>query len=257
MTTNKKTSTSKKTKNVDRKNLHHTSIDVAKLAGVSQATVSRAFNPASRVSPDTRKKVLDAAVELNYSPDAIAKSLISNSTNIVAVIMHNPTNPFYAELLTKLSRILYNQNKQILYFYLDNLASLNDLIHRVLQYRVDGIIITSATLAENLSKLCNNFGVPVILFNRLSDDSHVKSVCCDNFQAGKDCADYFCMKGYKNFAFIGGSDEVSTSRERKRGFLSRLKERGIKNVVSYETNFTYAGAQEAFKKLMKESNVGK
>ena len=96
----------------------NTSIDVAKLAGVSQATVSRAFNPSSKMNPATRQKVLDAARELSYAPDAIARSLISNSTNIIAVIMQNTTNPFYAKVLTKLSIQLRRFGKQILYFYL-------------------------------------------------------------------------------------------------------------------------------------------
>ena len=95
---------------------HNTSIDVAKLAGVSQATVSRAFNPASKMNPSTRQRVLDAASALKYAPDAIARSLISNSTNIVAVIMQNTTNPFYATVLSKLSIRLRSMGKQILFF---------------------------------------------------------------------------------------------------------------------------------------------
>ena len=187
---------------------HNTSIDVAKLAGVSQATVSRAFNPASKMNPSTRQRVLDAASALKYAPDAIARSLISNSTNIVAVIMQNTTNPFYATVLSKLSIRLRSMGKQILFFYLDDEGHMKDLIHQILQYRVDGILITSVTLTSDLADTCVDFGVPVVLFNRYMNTPGIQAVCCDNVQAGRDCADYFFMKGYRSFAFIGGHDEA-------------------------------------------------
>lgn len=238
-----------------QKNTRNTSIDVAKLAGVSQATVSRAFNPGSKMSPDTRKKVLEAAEALKYAPDAIARSLISNSTNIVAVIMQNAMNPFYAKALTKLSIQLRSFGKQILYFYLDDIDNLHELINQVLQYRVDGIIITSVSLTSNLADICFDFGVPVVLFNRHTSSPQVQAVCCDNVQAGRDCADYFFMKGYRRFAFIGGYDKASTSHGRKTGFLTRLKERGIQDVQTYHSEFAYAEGQEAFRQLMQDMDT--
>lgn len=239
----------------NQKNTRNTSIDVAKLAGVSQATVSRAFNPSSKMSPETRRKVLDAAEALKYAPDAIARSLISNSTNIVAVIMQNAMNPFYAKALTKLSIQLRSFGKQILYFYLDDPDNLHELINQVLQYRVDGIIITSVSLTSNLADICFDFGVPVVLFNRHTSSPQVQAVCCDNVQAGRDCADYFFMKGYRKFAFIGGYDKVSTSYDRKTGFLARLKERGIEDVLVYHSEFAYEAGQEAFRQLIKDKGT--
>lgn len=233
---------------------HNTSIDVAKLAGVSQATVSRAFNPASKMNPSTRQRVLDAASALKYAPDAIARSLIS-STNIVAVIMQNTTNPFYATVLSKLSIRLRSMGKQILFFYLDDEGHMKDLIHQILQYRVDGILITSVTLTSDLADTCVDFGVPVVLFNRYMNTPGIQAVCCDNVQAGRDCADYFFMKGYRSFAFIGGHDEASTSHDRRRGFVSRLEERGIHDCPVINTPFTYEGGREGFRKLLEQEGT--
>lgn len=231
---------------------HNTSIDVAKLAGVSQATVSRAFTPNSKMTPATRQRVLDAARTLKYAPDAIARSLISNSTNIVAVIMQNTTNPFYATVLSKLSIRLRSMGKQVLYFSLDEADHMQDLIHQILQYRVDGILITSVTLTSDLADTCIDFGVPVVLFNRYMNTPGIQAVCCDNVQAGRDCADYFFMKGYRSFAFIGGYDGASTSRDRRKGFVSRLEERGIQHCPVIGTAFTYEGGKEGFRQLLKQ-----
>lgn len=238
-----------------QKNTRNTSVDVAKLAGVSQATVSRAFNPSSKMSDATRKKVLEAAKTLKYAPDAIARSLISNSTNIIAVIMQNTSNPFYATVLAKLSIQLRTFGKQVLYFYLDkpdNPDNLNQIINQVLQYRVDGIIITSVSLTSDLANTCVHFGIPVVLFNRHINSSQIQAVCCDNVQAGRDCADYFFMKGYRKFAFLGGFDIASTSHDRKSGFLLRLKERGIQDVVVYDSSFTYDAGYQTFDQLMQD-----
>lgn len=231
----------------------NTSIDVAKLAGVSQATVSRAFNPSFKMNPATRQKVFDAAQALNYAPDAIARSLISNSTNMIAVIMQNTINPFYAKVLAKLSVQLRKFGKQILYFYLDDPDNLQQMINQVLQYRVDGILITSVNLSSTIADTCVNFGIPVILFNRQINNPRIRAVCCDNLQAGRDCADYFVMKGYQKFAFVGGFDTASTTQNRKEGFLTRLKERGFGHVMVYPSDYTYQAGQLAFHRIMKEN----
>ena len=124
---------------------------------------------------------------------------------------------------------------------------MKDLIHQILQYRVDGILITSVTLTSDLADTCVDFGVPVVLFNRYMNTPGIQAVCCDNVQAGRDCADYFFMKGYRSFAFIGGHDEASTSHDRRRGFVSRLEERGIYDCSVINTPFTYEGGRDGFR----------
>ncbi len=169
--------------------------------------------------------------------------------------MQNTTNPFYATVLSKLSIRLRSMGKQILFFYLDDEGHMKDLIHQILQYRVDGILITSVTLTSDLADTCVDFGVPVVLFNRYMNTPGIQAVCCDNVQAGRDCADYFFMKGYRSFAFIGGHDEASTSHDRRRGFVSRLEERGIHDCPVINTPFTYEGGREGFRKLLEQEGT--
>ena len=89
----------------------HTSSDVARLAGVSQATVSRAFNNPAYVTLETRNRILDAARRLNYTPNAIAKSLVSQRTNLIGLIMADIANPFYTGLMDRLSEALVAQGR--------------------------------------------------------------------------------------------------------------------------------------------------
>ena len=236
------------------KKVRSTSIDVAKLAGVSQASVSRAFDPASKMRSETREKILLASKQLKYTPDAIAKSMISNSTNIIAIIMQDVVNPFYSKILKEFSLHLRKYGKQLLYFYLDSPDNLHNMIYQALQYRVDGIIITSITLTSEIIDTFVDYKVPVVLFNRYVDIPQIQAVCCDNMQAGRECADYFFSKGYRNFAFVGGSDEALTSHDRRNGFLSRLNERGIHDVITINTDFTYASGYQAFHELAKDGS---
>lgn len=221
-----------------------TSIDVARLAGVSQATVSRAFSPDSKILPSTREKVLAAARALKYTPDAIARSLISNSSNMVGVIMQNFNSPFYPKILSEISTHLQKFGKQILFFYSNTEDTMQRLISQILQYRVDGIIITSAILSSELAENCAALGIPVVLFNRYTTNLNVQAVCCDNIQAGRDCADYLLQKGYRRFGYVASSENASTSLDRQKGFLDRLREHGILDCPVYQSDFSYeAGAQ--------------
>lgn len=92
-----------------------TSIDVAKLAGVSQPTVSRAFDPSSSVAPETRERVLNAAQELGYQPNVIARSLSTRRSNIVGIVRANMANSlFYPAVLEQITERLQKVGKQVL-----------------------------------------------------------------------------------------------------------------------------------------------
>lgn len=227
-----------------------TSIEVAKRAGVSQATVSRAFNPNFKMQDKTRQKVFDAAKELNYTPDAIARSMSSNRTNIIAIIMKNPTNPFYAKILTSFSSAFQKYNQQILFFNLENEKNSNLVMQQVLQYRVDAILLTASPIYFDWIDDCAQYNIPVLLFNRYANNRNVTAVCCDNVEAGRHCANYLVKKGYRKFAYIGSIEDVSTSIDRQKGFLDRLREQGFSDSDTYKCAFSYEAGQEIMRKIL-------
>src|SRR5690242_11814670 len=89
---------------------------IAALLGVSQSTISRAFTPDASISPEMRKRVLEVASEHGYQPNAIARSLINGRSNIVGIVISNPTNPYYPEVLAQFSRQLRDHGMQSLLF---------------------------------------------------------------------------------------------------------------------------------------------
>ena len=136
-----------------------TSTQVANLAGVSQSTVSRSYLPESPVTEKTRQKVFEVAKQLGYQPNAMARSLITRRSNMVGIVISNvTTNPFYPEVLDLLSRKFQENGQKVMLFVVHRDQSLDDILPQLLEYQVDGIIITAATLSSEMSYQCERRG---------------------------------------------------------------------------------------------------
>jgi len=226
-------------------------IDVARLAGVSQAAVSRTFTPGASVSAETRDKVMAAAEELGYRPNAIARSLIQKSTNIIGLVVMRFTNPFYARVIRDFTRSLQDLGYWTLLLNIAQNKELEEALPMALQYQVDGLIITSATLSSKMAEECARSGTPVVLFNRYTSNSHTNMVRCDNVDGGRIVADALLDAGYQRLAFIAGEESASTNRDREFGFSSRLKERGVNTYIRESAgDYSYELGYQAAERLL-------
>lgn len=238
----------------DRNGKRSSSRDVARLAGVSQATVSRVFTPGSRVSEDKRKKVLKAAKDLHYQPSVIARSLIQQSTKIIGIVVRNFWNVFYMRALELFTENLQKMGYSTMLFNISGDQSVEDTLPIALQYQVDGLIITSATLSSPLVEGCSHYDTPIVLFNRVNEaaDAEVSSVCCDNVEAGQVVADYLVNRGHRKIAFISGDPSSSTNRDREQGFLDRLSIRGLTLFARDMGDFSYLSGIEAARRMLSD-----
>lgn len=227
------------------------SVEVAQLAGVSQATVSRVFSAATNVSPETRARVLAAARKLGYRPNAIARSLNQQSTRIIGIVLIRFMNPFYARLLQEFTSRLQGLGYWTLLLNVQNGAELEEVLPMALQYQVDGIIITSALLSSQLADECARLGTPVVLFNRYSLDTKVHAVCCDNVAGGRMVADALLDAGHSRIAYIAGEPGSSTNRDREMGFTERLNERGMSLYARAGGDYTYESGYQAAQELLR------
>jgi DNA-binding LacI/PurR family transcriptional regulator len=224
-----------------------TSFDVAALAGVSQSAVSRTFNPGSSIAEATRQRVMEAARKLNYVPNSIASSLTTKRTNIVALILGNMANPFYVHVLHAFSKRLQEMGRQVLTFTVESGGDSDEAIMRVLQYQIDGVILTAAQLSTRMTSICHERGIPIVLFNRYIPGSDASGVRCDNVAGGRLLAEAFLAAGARSFAMISGDPKGTTSQDRVRGFVERLLEGGIPrgNIEQAEGYSSYEGAARA------------
>lgn len=224
-------------------------IEVAKRAGVSQSTVSRVFTPGASVSEKARRRVLETAKELGYRPNALARGLITNKTNIIGLVMREIQNPFYPEILEKFTKGLRTRGYQVLFVYAEKDELQHDDISQCLEYNVEGLIVTDALLSSKLVSHFTENNIPVLLFNRYAKDFSGHVVCCDNYSAGKKIGEYLVEKGHRQFAYIAGDTNTSTSRDRERGFREALCQKGMETKVE-AGNYTYEGGYQAALRLL-------
>jgi DNA-binding LacI/PurR family transcriptional regulator len=210
----------------DRKKPAVTSVDVAIRAKVSQSAVSRTFTPGASVSAKTREKVMKAASELGYRPNALARAVISGRSRLIAILVAYLENQFYPIVLEELARSLQSRGYQILLFITDP-GGQDEVVRRILQYQVQGILMASATMSSNLAKECAQTGIPVVMLNRYVATASASSVTSDNIGGGELVAEFLVRAGHEHIAYIAGSEDSSTNRDREAGFYKRLAEHGV------------------------------
>ena len=203
---------------------------MARLAGVSQSAVSRAYTPGASVSEPMRRKIMEAAEKLGYRRNVVAANAAGPQPNLIGVVMGEITNPFYPEVLELLLDRLESTGYRILLKHCKGAHMADEAVKEVLRYKVRGAIITSAIISTELAQHCGQADIPVVLFNRHIQDVNVTSVCCDNVDAGRMVANLLLDNGFKRPAFVSGNAEANTNSDRQKGFLDRLSERGIWNV---------------------------
>ncbi|MEM6741984.1 MAG: LacI family DNA-binding transcriptional regulator [Pseudomonadota bacterium] len=203
-----------------------TSVDVARHVGVSQSAVSRAFAPGPKhrgVSPETRARILAAADELGYRPNAMARSLVGQRSRIIAVLFSYLDNPFYAIALEKLCLALQAEGYHALVVMMpDTIEGTERTVSDLLGYQVDGIITASVELPSRLCLYCRDEGIPVVMFNRVQDDPTLASVTTDNVAGGRLAARKLVEDGHTRIALLAGWERASTNRDREFGFRAEL-----------------------------------
>lgn len=223
--------------------------DLAQRLGVATSTVTRAFDAQSRISAKLRERILALADELGYRPNAIARSLNQRKTGIVALVMGDMANPFYPTLLEAFSLKLRQTGRQLLLFVVPPGGDADELMPQLLQYQVDGIVVTAAKLSSHMAHLCARKGVAVVFMNRRVDDPTVWSVCCDNERMAAEVADYLVRQQRRACAFVCGDPNISTTADRLRGFEQGLALHGQRLVACVAGGYTYEGGREAAARL--------
>ncbi len=228
-----------------------TSTDVARLAGVSQSAVSRVFTPGASVSKKTQEKVRQAAADLGYRPNVLARAVVSGKSRIVGLVVAYLENYFYPEAVELLSTSLQQRGYHVMMFMTSQTAeNLDDVLEEILDYQVDGIVLASVSMSSDIALRCQAAGVPVVLFNRSLEMPGVSAVTSDNFAGGKKLAEFLVAGGHQKIGYIAGWEGASTQRDREAGFLSVLAEANIplhsREVGNYRSDEATEAARRMF-----------
>lgn len=203
--------------------------DVARLAGVSPMTVSRAFKRDGSVSDATRQSILDAADQLGYVFDSTASNLRSQRTDFVAVTVPSINNANFAETLRGLTEGLKERGLQILLGYTNyDMAEEERLVEQLLRRRPEAIVVTGGKHTDRCRRLLENAAIPVVETWDLPPRPIGHVVGFSNADAVRGMVDHFVARGLTRIAFIGGdADRDTRGTDRRAGFIAAMNAHGL------------------------------
>ncbi|BCP52280.1 transcriptional regulator [Kaistia sp. 32K] len=223
-----------------------TSRELAKLAGVSSATISRAFSPDSRIGSATRDRILSVAREHGYQPNAIARSLNNQRSRLVALVVNAIGNPCEAEDLQLLVHRL--QDRQLLPILLccaDHEDRLQ-LIRLASTYQVDHVVVFSDTVSMQDAVDIFHTTRPIIVSSEPLDNADVSHIRIDGSEAADQLIDKIVRDGRRRFGYISGTATSWIDKKRRAWFADALEKRDLAFVAEASGDYSYdAGFKEA------------
>jgi LacI family transcriptional regulator, galactose operon repressor len=200
-----------------------TSYDVARLAGVTQPTVSRAMR-GERIAGPTRQRVLAAAEKLGYVPSDLGRSLATRRTNRVAFVVEDLTNPFYLWLLLTFERHLAGAGLDVAVI---RHTTDDAVLEQLGPGGTDGVALVSLRLGSALPRTLRKRGIPAVAIHRETQGSGLDTCVSDNRQGARLVAERLLRLGHRRIGMVAGPSDTSTGRDRSAGFRDALAEAGI------------------------------
>ena len=179
--------------------------DVAKTARVSTATVSAVINDSSYVSPELRARVVLAIGELGYAPSLVARNLRSGRSQLVALVVANLTNPFYARIVTAAEAAVAAWGFSLVLFNSDEKPDTEKrILSRIKTLGCDGVVLVPVGSAEAYQRKNFQFEMPMVLLGRSVEDGSWDTITIDNQSAGRQATNYLLDLGHQHIGSITG-----------------------------------------------------
>jgi LacI family transcriptional regulator len=234
---------------------------IANAIGVSSATVSRVINNSGYVKDETRQKVLKVIKEYNYIPSAVARSLSTQDTSNIGVIIPDIENPFFSSVIRGISDNAEKNNYNILFFGTNETAATeHSFLKTVQSQRLKGVIITPVSefdmeTRDYLMRL-DSTGIPVVLVDRDIKDTNFDGVFLDNVQSTYEGVEALIKAGHKRIAIITGPHTSKPGKERLLGYKKAMKAYKLKVPPEYiaQGDFKAAKAYSKTEELLSLPN---
>lgn len=225
---------------------------ISRLAGVSPSTVSRALKGDPRISEKTRAVVAALAAEHGYTPNAMARGLVTRTSGVVGIVLGDLKNPFYAELFESLHERLAAIGKYPMLLHVGGETLDSEGIKPIQQYQMDGCIIAAARLSSKAAATCATNQLPMVMINRVAR-IHSCTVSCDNYAGGVMAGELLIRAKHQRIAFIAGREDTSTSEDRESGLRRALRKAALDLAGWSRGHYTYEGGFAAAEELLATS----
>lgn len=204
--------------------------DIAKALGLSTSTVSRALRGGYEISQETRRIVLEYAEKINYSPNPIALSLKERRSYSIGVVVSEIANNFFSQAINGIESIAYNSGYHVIITQsAENYGREVLNVEHLASRSVDGLVISLSSESSDVSylKKLHDKGLPIVLFDRVSEEINTHKVIANNFQGAFEATEYLIKSGHRQIAHFANAAHLSITRERLEGYKGALKKHHI------------------------------
>ncbi|RAK18255.1 LacI family transcriptional regulator [Anoxybacillus vitaminiphilus] len=226
--------------------------DVAKLANVSTATVSRVLSNSGNVKKETTEKVLEAIQKLNYQPNILARQLRKLETKTILVVVPDITNTFFSKVLRGIEHVAIENDYEVLLGDTgNNVERERGYLDILRQKKADGMILLTARLESHLlEEIAGEF--PVVLACEYLEGSTIPTVSIDNISSARKATEYLINLGHRRIGFISGPLNVILSRDRLKGFRQAMAQHNIpiESFLVQEGDFSFESGYNMMMKFL-------
>lgn len=202
--------------------------EVAERAGVSLSTVSRVLNGKTTVNQALKAKVEKAMLELNYRPNSVARSLATNRSDSVGILVSELNTPFFGELMQAVESILRAADKHVIITVgHNNLDTEKDAVEFLISRNCDALIMHAEAMSDDFIKTLNDSRLPIAVVNRNVEGLGDGSIVLDNERGGYLATQHLISLGHKQIGYISGPSEKQDANHRLAGHKRALTEAGI------------------------------
>ncbi|HAN17412.1 MAG: hypothetical protein A2X13_09020 [Bacteroidetes bacterium GWC2_33_15] len=226
--------------------------DIAKMLHISPSTVSRALKDHPDINPQTKKNVQELAQKMNYKPNKVALSLLQQESKIIGVIIPEIIHHFFSTVISGIEKVANDAGYHIIICQ-SNESYLKEVenVQALLSSNIDGFIISMAKTTTRFEHFKNieEVGVPIVFFDRACEEVKADKVIVDDFNGAFKATIHLIENGCKNLVHFAGPQNLTIGIERKRGFLTALKE---KNQILHDYTIQYCDTFEHAQNLIPE-----
>jgi DNA-binding LacI/PurR family transcriptional regulator len=218
--------------------------DIAKRVGVSHTTVSRALRGNSLISDGTSERIRNVAREMGYRPSAAARSLKTNRSQVLGVIVSSLDDPFFSEILQGIEESAQESD-----FSLFIAASRHDpkrerkIVQTMMEHRVDGVIICSTSFGAEQGRQLLDYGFPTVVVNNQSAENFRYSIYHDDVDGSRQLTRHLIELGHRRIAYLGNSISGRTTLDRLSGFCQEMEAAGLSIPGEYIHEVPGGGAE--------------
>ncbi len=239
--------------------------DIAKVAGVSAPTVSRALHNRGRVSMTTRSHILAVAASLGYTPSLIARGLVTQRSYTVGLVVTSFADPFHSEVAQGVEAEAARHGYSLFLASSDGVGEQSasvpsmpdqevEVVRRLLGRQVDGIIVSSSRVGSRYADLLQESGIPLVLINTQIEGESIYSVYHDDYQGGRRLMAHLIDQGYRRIAYLGDGSGGQANAARQQAWGDLLAETGLQSAGTVsDPGGQLAGGVRATARLLQQA----